>query len=108
MDSFARAGGTGHHYPAESADGLSQALASISKTATCTFALDAVPPDPDGVGVYLDKNLVPRDANNGWSFGASPQIVLLHGSFCDQALSEPSDAVQALFVCGAPLPPILP
>jgi hypothetical protein len=57
--------------------------------------------------VLDDKNMVPQDASNGWSFGASSQIVLLHGSFCDQVLSESSDVVQVLFGCGQPLPPVL-
>jgi hypothetical protein len=107
LDAFAQAGRTGKHYPAQSSDELTKALVSISQGATCTFALAATPPDPDQVAVYLDRKMVPQDASNGWSFGASPQIVLLHGSFCDRALSELSDAVQVLFGCGEPLPPDL-
>jgi hypothetical protein len=107
LDAFAQAGRTGKHYPAQSSDELTKALVSISKGATCTFALATTPPDPNQVAVYLDKVMVPQDTSNGWSFGASPQIVLLHGSFCDQALSELSDAVQVLFSCGEPLPPDL-
>jgi hypothetical protein len=107
LDAFAQNGGTGKHYPAQSADALTEALVSISKGAACTFALAATPPDPNQVAVYLDKNMVPQDASNGWSFGASSQIVSLHGSFCDQVLSESSDVVQVLFGCGQPLPPVL-
>jgi hypothetical protein len=108
LDAFAQAGGTDRHFPAQSADGLTQALASVSKVATCTFALDAMPPDPNWVGVYLDKNIVPRDASNGWSFGATAQTILFYGGVCDQALAEPPGAVQVLFGCGAPPPPVLP
>jgi len=105
LDAFAQAGRTGNHYPAQSSDELTNALVSISKEATCTFAIAATPPDPNQVAVYLGKNMVPQDASNGWSFGASPQIILLHGGFCDRALSELSDTVQVLFSCGEPLPP---
>ena len=108
LDNFAQAGGTGNYFSAQSADGLTQALASASKVASCTFALDAVPPDPDGVGVYLDKNLLPRDASNGWTFGATSQTILLHGTACDQALSAPPDAVEVLFACDPRLPAVLP
>jgi hypothetical protein len=108
LDTLAQAGGTGSYYPAQSAGDLTNALVSISKAATCTFALAAIPPDPNDVAVYLNKNMVPQDASNGWSYGANSQTVLLHGSFCDQALSEPAGVVQALFSCGLPLPPVLP
>jgi hypothetical protein len=108
LDTLAQAGGTGSYYPAQSSDELTNALTSISKAATCTFALAEIPPDPKDVAVYLNKNMVPRDASNGWSFGANSQTVLLHGSFCEQALSEPAGIVQVLFACGLPVPPILP
>ena len=108
LDTFAQVGGTDKYYPAQSADELTKALASISQGARCAFALASTPPDPNQVAVYLDKNMVPQDASYGWSFGASSQTILLHGSFCDQALSEPPDAVQVLFGCGHPLPPVLP
>jgi hypothetical protein len=108
LDTFAQAGGTGSHYPAQSPDELAKALTSISKAATCTFALAAMPPYPNKVAVYLNRNTVPQDASNGWSFGASSQTVLLHGSYCDQALSAPPDGLQVLFSCGPPLPSILP
>ena len=108
MDGFAQAGGTGTHYSAQSPGGLTMALESISKAATCTFSLESPPPDGAAVGVYLDKNAVPRDANDGWGFGASSQTIVLHGSYCDRALSELPGAVQVLFSCGPPLPPLLP
>ena len=107
LDSFAQAGGTDHYYPAQSPDDLTLALASISKAATCTFALSSTPPDPNWVVVYLDQNMVAQDTSNGWSFGASAQTILLHGSSCDQALAAPSSTVRMLWSCGSPLPPIL-
>ncbi len=108
LDSFAQAGGTQNHYSAQSPSDLTLALDAISKAATCTYALVPVPPAPSKVGVYLDKDMVPQDASNGWTFGASSQTVILHGTFCDQALDESPGAVQALFACDAPLPVSLP
>ena len=64
LDAFAQAGRTGNHYPAQSSDELTNALVSISKEATCTFAIAATPPDPNQVAVYLGKNMVPQDASS--------------------------------------------
>ena len=108
LDAFAAAGGTGTHFSAQSTDGLTLALDSVSKVATCTFVLDAMMPNPDWVGVYLNKTMVPRDATNGWTFGATTQTILFHGSACDQMLSQASGAVQVLFACNPPLPALLP
>ena len=66
LDGLARAGGTGKHYPASSPDLLSGGYAAISRVMrTCTFTPPDPPPDADNVVVYLDKQLVPRDATNG-------------------------------------------
>jgi len=108
LDDLAQAGGTGSHYAAESPDDLTRALASFGKVATCMFVLDATPPDPNWVAVYLNKNMVPEDASNGWTFGANSQTIQLHGDFCDQVLSGQPNTVQALFSCGLPLPTALP
>lgn len=109
LDAFARAGGSGSYYPGQSSDEIAQALASISKAATCTFALDAMPTDPTSVGVYLDKSIIPKDASDGWTFGANAQTVLLHGRYCDQTLANPDVVVQALFLgCDQPFPAMLP
>jgi hypothetical protein len=102
MDAFARAGGTGAHYTAQSPDGLAMALASISKAATCTFALDMMPPERARVEVYLNGHLVPQDANGGWSFAATARTIVLHGSYCEQALSGSPDTLQVLFDCDPP------
>lgn len=109
LDAFAQAGGSGSYYPGQSPEEISQALASISAAATCTFALETVPSDPAGVGVYLDKTIVPRDANNGWTFGANTGTVLLHGSYCERTLADPSGIVEVLLLgCGEPFPSLVP
>jgi hypothetical protein len=109
LEALAQAGGSGSYYPAQSPEEINKALASISKAATCTFALVSMPSDPTGVAVYLDKMTIPQDAADGWTFGANAQTVLLHGSSCDRTLSDPASVVQVLFLgCGQPFPSVLP
>ena len=100
LDSFASAGGTGKYYPATSSADLASALESIKKSVTtCTFTSPTAPPDPNNVAVYLDKNLVPKDDNNGWSFGANNQTFVLNGSTCAKITSGAASNVQILFGC---------
>ena len=109
LDAFAQAGGSASYYPGQSSEEITQALASISKSATCAFTLPSMPFDPTGVAIYLDKTIIPKDASEGWTFGANAQTVLLHGSFCDQTLSDPASIVQVLFLgCGQAFPSTLP
>jgi hypothetical protein len=109
LEAFAAAGGTGTYYPGQSPEQMSDALGAISRAAGCTFAIDATPTDPSSVGVYLDKNIVPKDASNGWTFGASPRTVVLHGSSCDQTLSNPASVIEVLFLgCDERFPSTLP
>jgi hypothetical protein len=107
LDSFAAAGGTAHYFPATSPQALTDAFASISKAVTtCTFNLTATPQDINNIAVYLDKNLVPKDASNGWSYGANTQTIVLNGTTCDQITSGKASTVQVLFGCaGSPPPP---
>jgi hypothetical protein len=106
LDNFAVAGGTTKHYPATSPDQLAAALASISvAVASCTFSLNTVPPDVNNVAVYLDKALVPQNAANGWSFGASSQVIVLNGSTCDRIKASTGSIVQVLFGCPGTAPP---
>jgi hypothetical protein len=109
LEAFAEAGGTGSYYPGQSPAQMSQALAAISRAAGCTFAIDSTPSDPSSVGVYLDRTIVPKEASNGWTFGASPRAIVLHGSSCDRTLADPTSVVQVLFLgCGEPFPSTLP
>jgi len=111
LDNFAQAGGTGSYYPATSPEALTDAFASISKlVGTCTFTSAAPPPDEKNVAVYLNKNLVPKDDDSGWSFGSDSQTITLHGSACDEAMSASGSSVQILFGCpgGPPPPPFIP
>ena len=62
--------------------------------------------DLTNVGVYLDKNLVKQDADNGWSFGANSQTIVLNGDTCEKVKSGQATNVQVVFGCETPLPVI--
>ena len=109
LDNFAQAGGTGHYYPATSAQDLANALASISAAvSSCTFEMSQTPPDVNNLAVYLDGALVSKNSTNGWSFGATSQTVILNGTTCAQITSGAATKVQVLFGCpGQQPPPVL-
>jgi hypothetical protein len=106
LTSMAQAGGTGDYYPATSTQQLSDALSKISTVVgTCSFTAASPPPDPTLVSVYVDKQLVPQDGNNGWTFGATTSTILLTGTYCDNVMSGSSTQVEILFGCPNVLPP---
>jgi hypothetical protein len=109
LDNFALKGGTNKSFPATSAQALTDAFASISKSvATCTFTSTSPPSDPSNVAVYLNKNLVNQDPANGWSFGANNQTIVLNGTSCDTIMSSSGTAsVQILFGCAGISPPVI-
>jgi hypothetical protein len=109
LGEMAQAGGTSKYYPATSPQQLSDALAQISKVvASCSYSLAAPPPDPTLVSVYVDKQLVNKDAANGWDFGATQATVVLHGSLCDAIMAGTAKLVEIVFGCpGVPPPDII-
>jgi Mg-chelatase subunit ChlD len=109
LDTFAMAGGTISYYPASSPQELSSALAAISHVvSTCTFVLAQMPPLPNSMAVYLDRNLVAKDDANGWSFGGNTQTIVLTGTSCDAITAGTATQVQVLFGCpGVQPPPVL-
>lgn len=110
LNNFAEAGGTGQYFPATSPQQLADALAQISSVvASCSFTLGAPPKEADltNVAVYLDKNLIPQDSKNGWSFGANSQTIVLNGDTCEKVKSGEATTVQVVFGCAAP-PPVIP
>ncbi len=103
LTQLAQSGGTKDYYPVSSPQQLTDAFASISKlVASCTFTLSATPQDANNVAVYLDKNLVPKDDANGWSFGANSKSIELHGTTCAKVTSGDATTVQVLFGCASP------
>ena len=106
LTSMAQAGGTGDYYPATSPQQLSDALTKISTiVGSCSFTAVSPPPDPTLVSVYVDKQLVPQNTNNGWTFGATTSTVLLTGTYCANVMSGVSTQVEILFGCPNIAPP---
>jgi hypothetical protein len=100
LTQLAQKGGTTDYYPATSPDQLAAALSSISKlVGSCTFTSDKAPTDPDNVAVYVNKEQVPKDASDGWKYGATNQEIELTGTYCDQMSSGDETTVQILFGC---------
>lgn len=100
LDKFAVAGGTQHYYPATSATELVQALASIvGQVASCTYTLSSIPPDPNNLGVYLDKQIVSRNVSDGWTLSPNQRSVVFSGSYCEGIRAEHYHQVQVYFGC---------
>ena len=111
LDNFAQAGGTGSFFPATSPDQLTAALSSIIvDVASCKFTMNATPPDPGNLGVYLDKNTkVPLDPSDGYTLGPDGVTVTFNGSYCEGLKNGTYLVVEVFFGCpGAPPPPVIP
>jgi hypothetical protein len=91
---------TPNYYAANSTADLVTALDSIaSQIDTCTFSLDAVPPDPYKVTVTGDGNVIPADANNGWFFQPGMRAITLSGDYCQRVMNRTLQNVVAIFGC---------
>jgi hypothetical protein len=109
LDAMAEQGGTGNYYPALSPETLSAALDSIVGAVTsCVYTMSPTPPDPSNLGVYLDKQLVPQSASDGWTLGSGNSVVF-HGPTCDGIKAGRYGNVQVLFGCpGWSVPQVIP
>jgi hypothetical protein len=100
LTQLADAGGTTDFYPVNSPDDLAAALSSISKlVGSCSFTSDETPPDDNNIAVYVNGKRVAQDPNNGWTFGANSQEIILTGDYCAQMSSGDQADVQILFGC---------
>ena len=111
LTNFAYSGGTTDYYPATSPAQLTAALSTIVvDVGSCKFTMNAVPPDPSNLGVYLDKNTkVPPDPSDGYSLGSDNVTVTFNGSYCQGLKDGSYQVVQVFFGCpGAPPPKIIP
>jgi hypothetical protein len=100
LTQMAKAGGTTDFYPVSSPKDLGAALSSISTlVGSCSFRSDQPPPDQSNVAVYVNGQKVGQDPNNGWTFGASPQEIVLTGDYCKQMSTGNQVDVQILFGC---------
>ncbi len=111
LSALAEAGGTNDYYPATSPEQLAEALNAISKiVGSCTYQADAEPEDPANVAVYVNKQMIEKDAADGWKYGSTTKDIELTGKYCQDILDGKATAVQILFGCpGAPpFDPFLP
>jgi len=110
LSQLAQSGGTTDYFPASSPEQLVQAFADISQlVASCTFTLSLQPgADLNNVAVYLDKNLVDKNPENGWSFGGGNKTVILNGDACEKVTSGKATTVELYIGCGEPPPPTIP
>jgi len=106
LNQMAMAGGTARsdpallYYAVDTSEDLETAMQAISaQVASCTFSLDSQPPVPDNVAVEADGTRFPRDATNGWEYGASPMTIELHGSACSKVKDGTLKSVKILFGC---------
>jgi hypothetical protein len=109
LDAMAVNGGTGKFYPALSPETLSDALNTIvGAVASCVYTMAATPPDPNNLGVYLDKHLVPQSASDGWTLGSNNSVVFT-GPTCDGIKAGRFTYVQVLFGCpNSSVPQVIP
>jgi hypothetical protein len=98
LNGLATAGGTHAYYPVTSSAALDDALSSIARVVSlCTFKADKVPSDEGLVYVYVDKERVEPDPDNGWSFDASDathSTITLNGRSCEDVLASASSTVE--------------
>jgi hypothetical protein len=112
LTALAQAGGTDHFYSASTPEELSSALTTIVGTvaAGCTYPVESTKVvDPNAIGVYLDKALVPQSNTDGWSIDSGNSTITIHGSYCADLTSGKKSMVQIFLPCKAadPIPPIL-
>jgi hypothetical protein len=108
LNQFATAGGTGSYYPATSPAQLQQALQSISGSivqVSCTFDLQAVPPDASKLSVTLDGNQIPRDPNHamGWDYDPATNTITFYGATCNSIQSGSGGTLGIDYGCGGPV-----
>lgn len=105
INTIAESGGTTQGYLAEDPAQLEMALAQIANAvATCTFALDQVPPDPNEIYVFFDKMIpgVPNDAGNGWTYDPLTNTITFHGSACDSIKGGVIVDIDIVYGCNEP------
>jgi uncharacterized protein YegL len=111
LTALAQAGGTDRFYSASTPEELSNALETIVGTVApgCSYPLTSAVANPNALGVYLDKVLVPQNSTDGWSLDGSNTTVTFNGSYCDDLTSGKKKLVEIFLPCKPtdPLPPII-
>jgi hypothetical protein len=106
LSRLAKAGGTERkdaevaYYAAADSDALYDALYAIGTgiAIACSIALDEAPSDPQRVNVYFDGEVVPADAENGWSWDGETTI-RVNGDACERLESGAVLDARAVFGC---------
>jgi hypothetical protein len=92
--------GTPNFYLTNNTAELVTALEAIaSQINSCTFALDARPPNPSNVTVEGDGNIIPANDANGWVYDPGMQGIILTGEYCARVVSGAIQSVVARFGC---------
>lgn len=107
LDRLALAGGvprTGSpsYYRVNDAEELITTIGAlgVEVALACTIELVEPPPDPALVNVFFDRELVPYDPDNGWTF-SDARTVQMQGEAC--ALMQAGQVLQADIVAGCPV-----
>jgi hypothetical protein len=107
LDGMAEAGGTAlmgdpKYYQAGDAQALVDAFGEIAGSVlSCTFVLDAVPPDPDELYVYINGELIPHDPVHvdGWDYVPDTNQLTFYGPPCTLLQSGLAMDLEIVFGC---------
>lgn len=105
LERLAKAGGEARggdvaYYATTDEDELRDALYAIGTAFALRCEIDLAEPPEDGafVNVYFDGQLVPADADDGWSWEGDTRIIV-NGSACDDLRSGEVRDARAVFGC---------
>ena len=104
LAAMANAGGTGDFFPANSPDELAAALDAIAgaiEVAPCSYALDAVAPNPGEIRVLLDGDEIARGPD-GFDYDAGTNSVVLLGDSCSRVQGGDVEEVAVDYGCYIP------
>lgn len=106
MNSFAQAGETARddevrYFDVRAVDELSESLAEIGAETSlgCSVELEHELVAPELLNVYFDAELVPMDANQGWTLSGTTEVTF-HGAACQQI--EAGQVAQMHLISGCP------
>lgn len=107
LDQLAVAGGSARaesprYYRVADAEALAQTVSALGSAVAlgCSIELLEPPPDPALINLFFDGELIPSDADEGWSFAGTTRVEV-HGAAC--ALLENGDVLQADVIAGCPI-----
>jgi hypothetical protein len=114
LDDAASAGGepkqnvSPKFYEASNATDLQAAMNAIAGgviVPSCTFALQATPPNSDDVTVTVNGNVVPRNPGHtdGWDYYPDPMTITFFGSYCDTIKMGANTDVKFVYGCQGPI-----